>query len=79
MNAGQHVVAAVPGRAVPVLPAAVAREQFVQCHQQILVAAGAGLEDRHARRRVRDEDRQQAVRLVPDELGAVAGEVVNAG
>ena len=62
-NAGSDVVAAVPGAAVPVPPAVVAGEQHVELGEQVVVAAGAGLEDRDPGRRVRHEDVQQPVGL----------------
>jgi hypothetical protein len=56
-------------------PAVVAGEQLVQLGQQVVVAAGAGLDQRDACGRVRHEDVQQSVGLLADELGALVGEV----
>ncbi len=61
--------------AVPVPPAVVGREQVAEGRQQVVVAARAGLDDRDARRRVRDEDVQQPVAAPGDEVPAVVGEV----
>jgi hypothetical protein len=48
---------------------------LVQQGEQVVVAARTGLDDRHPGRRVRDEHVQEAVALVPDEGGALVGQV----
>ena len=58
---GQHVVGAVAGRTVRVPVAVVARQQPFQRVDQVVVGTRAGLDDRHAGRRVRDEDVAQPV------------------
>ena len=68
-----HVRAAVPGRAVPVPPAVVGRQQVRERREQVVVGPGPGLEDRDAGRRVRDEHVQQPVAAPVDVLGAVRG------
>ena len=60
-SAGMHVRAAVARAAVPVPPAVVGRQQVGQGREQVVVAAGAGLDDRDAGRRVRHEHVQQPV------------------
>ncbi|MCW2613054.1 MAG: hypothetical protein JWN08_48 [Frankiales bacterium] len=73
----QDVRAAVAGRAVPVPPPVVGREQLAQRREQVVVGAGAELEHGHARRRVRDEDVQQPVPAAAYELGALGAQVVD--
>ncbi len=61
-----------------VLPAVVGREQGVQGGEQVVVTAGAGLDDRDPCRGVRDEDVEQAVaagRRLAQEGLAVTGDV----
>ena len=58
---GQDVVAAVAGATVAVLPAVVGGQQGVQRGQEVVVAAGAGLENGDAGGGVRDEDVEEAV------------------
>ena len=67
----------MPRRAVPVPPAVVGRQQVLERREQVVVAAGAGLEDREAGGGVRHEDVQQAVLLVGDERRALPGQVVH--
>lgn len=57
----EHVVAAVAGGPVAVLPAVVGGEQCVQGGQQVVVAARTGFQDGDSRGRVRYEDVEQAV------------------
>ena len=57
----QHVVGAVAGRTVAVPPAGRPRQQVVERPDQVVVAAGAGLDDRHAGGGVGHEHRRQAV------------------
>ena len=66
---------AVTGRAVLVAPPVVRGQQVVERGEQVVVAAGAGLDDRDAGGGVRDEDVQQAVAAVRDVCRAVRGEV----
>jgi hypothetical protein len=70
-----HVRAAVAARPVRVPPAVVGRQQVAERAEQVVVAAGAGLDDRDAGRGVRDEQLQQPVPAVGHELLAVAGQV----
>jgi hypothetical protein len=65
--------------AVPVPPAPVAGEEDVELGEQVVVAAGAGLDDRDARRRVRHEHVQQPAGLAAHELRALVGEVDHRG
>ena len=67
-----------PGGAVPVPPAVVRGEQVRERGEQVVVAAGAGLEDREAGGGVRDEEVEQAVAPVGHDVGAVAGQVEHA-
>src|SRR4051812_33356259 len=72
------MVAAVAGAAVAVLPAIVGGEEGMQGCEQVVVAAGTGLDERDAGCRVRDEDVEEAVTAcgdLPQEGLAVAGEV----
>ena len=64
-----------PGAAVPVPPPVVGRQQVPERGEQVVVAAGAGLEDRDPGGGVRHEQVQQAVAAVRDVRRAVAGEV----
>ncbi len=57
----EDVVAAVAGAAVAVLPAVVGGEEGVQGGEEVVVTAYACLEDRDARRGVRDEEVEEAV------------------
>ena len=70
----QHMVAAVPRRAVPVPPPVVPGQQLAQRGQQVLVAAGARLEHRqpgggvrhpHVQQPVAGPDRRQEPRRTP--------------
>ena len=73
------MVRAVARRPVTVaVPPILAWQEAVERVEQILVGAGADLDDHHARSRVRDEHRQQAVAIDRDvghETGAVCGQV----
>ena len=73
------MIGAVAGRPVAMaVEPLVARQQPVERGQQVLVRAGADLDDDEARGRVRDEDRQQSVPTggrVDREPGAVGGQV----
>src|SRR4051812_49614954 len=72
------MVAAVAGAAVAVLPAIVGGEEGMQGCEQVVVAAGTGLDERDAGCRVRDEDVEEAVTAcgdLPQEGLAVAGEI----
>ena len=72
------MVGAVTGRAMAVaVPAIVARQQPVERGQQVVVRAGADLDDDEAGRGVRHEDRQQPVLGVDvgEERGALGGEI----
>jgi hypothetical protein len=60
---------------MPVPPAVVGRQQVAQRGQQIVVAAGARLDDRDPRGRVRHEHLEQPVALAADELRTVASQV----
>lgn len=74
----EDVVAAVPGAAVAVLPAVVGREEGVQGGEEVVVAAGARLQDRDTRGGVGDEEIEEAVaagRDLPEEGLAVSGQV----
>ena len=57
----QHVVGAVAGRAVRVAVAVVARQQPLERVDEVVVGAGAGLDDGDARGRVRREHVDQPV------------------
>ena len=58
----QDVIRAVAGRAVAVaVQPVLARQQSIERGEQVVVGAGADLDDDEARGRVRDEDRQEAV------------------
>lgn len=90
---GEHVVAAVAGAAVAVLPAVVGGEQVVEGGQQVVVAARAGLQHGDAGGGVGDENVEQAVaagggageellagaRQVRDALGRTRGDVQDRG
>jgi hypothetical protein len=65
----------MPRAAVPVPPAIIGREQLAQRREQVVVAAGAGLEDGDACGRMRDEDVQQTVATTFDEGSGVARQV----
>jgi hypothetical protein len=73
------VVGAVARRPVAVaVEPLVARQQPVECRQQVVVRAGADLDDDQPGRGVGYEDRQQpvpAVRRLGDEGGALPGQV----
>ncbi|GAA2813113.1 hypothetical protein GCM10019017_68660 [Streptomyces showdoensis] len=72
------MVAAVARGAVAVLPAVVGGEQVVEGGEEVVVAAGTGLQDGEARGRVGDEEVEEAVgslRGAGEEVLAVAGEV----
>src|SRR5690242_13147317 len=71
------MVAAMAGTAVLVRPPAIARQHRVERGEQVVVAAGSGLEDRQPGRGVRYEHAQQAVLLAAHEAGAFAGQVVH--
>ena len=73
------MVAPVPRRAVPVPPPVVGRQQVAQGGQQVVVAAGAGLEDRQPGGGVRHPDVQQARRPRPRRRSRCAppGQVVD--
>jgi hypothetical protein len=74
----RDVVGAVTGRpvAVPVQPV-LAREQPVERVEQVVIGAGPDLDDDETGRRVRHEDREQAVARadVAQERGAGRGQV----
>lgn len=77
---GQHVVAAVSGRAVPVPPAVVGGQQRTQRLEEVVVAAGARLDHRKSGRRVRGEHVEQPVPPpcgLAQELRAGVGQVVD--
>jgi hypothetical protein len=59
---------------VPV-EAFVPRQEAFRRREQVVVGAGADLDDDDARGRMRDEDREEAVRLVGDEGRAGARQV----
>jgi hypothetical protein len=68
----------VAGTAVAVLPAVVGGEEGVQGGEEVVVAAGARLDDRDARGGMRDEDVEEPVAAggrLPQELLAVGGQV----
>jgi hypothetical protein len=73
------VIRAVTGRPVAMaIEPLIARQQAVERGQQVLVRAGAYLDDDQARGRVRDEDRQESVPTrgrVAREPCAVGGQV----
>ena len=73
------MVAAMTRRAVPMPPSVVTREQVVEGCQQVVIAAGTRLDDRHSCGGVRDEHVQQAVLLVADERLARTRQVVDDG
>lgn len=58
---GEDVVAAVAGAAVAVLPAVVGGQEGVEGGEEVVVAAGARLDDGDPGRGVRDEDIEEAV------------------
>jgi selenocysteine lyase/cysteine desulfurase len=68
------MIPAVPGRTVPVLPAGVARQQPSQRGEQVVVAAGAGLDDRETGGGVWHPDMQQAITAIQKRL-ALLGDV----
>jgi hypothetical protein len=69
------VIAAVPGRAVPVPPVCIGREQPAQGREQIVVAARAGLDDRQPGGGVWHPDVQQAVTRAGHEPLTLPGEI----
>jgi hypothetical protein len=69
------VVTTVAGGAVAVLPPSVRRKKVFQRGKEVVVGAGACLDDRDARRGVRHEDVQQPVAAFTDILRRVVGEV----
>jgi hypothetical protein len=76
------VVRAVAGRPVAMAVAALlAGQQPIERVEEVVVRAGAGLDDHDAGGRVRDEDREQAITVVgdgTDERNALGGQVEQA-
>jgi hypothetical protein len=60
------VVATVSGRTVPVPPPVIARQELTERREQVVVAAGAGLDDGEAGRRMWHPHVQQTVAACRD-------------
>ena len=78
MELRDHVVTPVAGTAVAVLPAVVGGQERAQGGQEVVVAAGPRLDDRHTGRCVRHEEVQEPVpasRHLAEECFTVSGEV----
>jgi len=73
------MVSAVAGRAVPVPPAVVARQNRVEGIEEVAVRARAQLHDHEAGRGMGDENVQQPVALALHEPSTVPGQVGEAG
>lgn len=74
------MVGAVARRTMPMAPSVVARQEAIQGVEEIDIRPRAQLDDDHARRGVRHEDRQEAVRRVDvgEEARARIGQVEEA-